>query len=347
MGAKTGSTFIEKLRAASVCLAPLAGYTDAPFRLLCAEFGADFAITEMVSADGLVRGGARTKRLLERLNGEAPLGMQLFGSNPDSMAAAAQVVEGAGAAFVDLNFGCPVKKVVRRNGGAAVMRDLKLMSRICTAVVMSVKLPVTAKIRSGWDTKEENYIEAGDVLENTGISAVTLHPRYRSQGFGGSADWRHIRNLNEHLSIPVIANGDVRTVKDYEAITATTGSRVVMVGRGALGRPWIFRDIKYQIACNERGDNAPPVQSDTCETSEFESVDRIAVLARHVTMEVGWKGEKRGMLEMRKHYRWYLRGLPGVREYRRRLSEAATLGDVLEIIKSMREELDLIWKKPA
>jgi nifR3 family TIM-barrel protein len=341
------STFIEKFGTASVCLAPMAGYSDAPFRLLCAEFGADFATTEMVSADGLVRGGARTRRLLERLDGEAPLGVQLFGSNPESIAAAARVAEEAGAAFVDLNFGCPVKKVVRKNGGAALMRDLELMSRICSAVVMSVNLPVTAKIRSGWNSTEENYIEAGEVLEKAGISAVTLHPRYRSQGFGGSADWRHIRNLDEHLSIPVIANGDVRTVNDYEAITAATGSRVVMVGRGALGRPWIFEDIKNLIECRERGDNKPSDTFDKAETGESGSMNRIAVLERHVTMEIGWKGEKRGILEMRKHYRWYLRGLPGVREYRRRLSEAAALDDVLEIIKKMREEPETIWKKPA
>lgn len=347
METETDRTFIEKLETASVCLAPLAGYTDAPFRLLCSEFGADFTITEMVSADGLVRQGPGTRKLLERLEGEAPLGVQLFGNDPETMAASARIAEDSGAAFVDLNFGCPVRKVVRRNGGAAVMRDLRLMERICRVVVGCVELPVTAKIRSGWSRKEENYLEAGTILEKSGISAVTLHPRHRSQGFTGSANWEHIRMLNEHISIPVIANGDVWCVEDYEAITAGTGCRAVMIGRGALGSPWVFKDIKDRIGGGGRGGDTPAGRVDECGSCTIGAVARIAVLERHVRMEIAWKGEKRGILEMRKHYRWYLRGLPGVREYRRRLSAARTLREVLDILDDLREEPDILWKKPA
>ncbi len=155
-----------------LCLAPLAGYTDAPFRLLCARYGADFAVTEMVSADGLVRGGERTSRMLRRMEGEGPLGVQLFGSDPGVMADAAAIAE-KGAAFIDLNFGCPVKKVVRKNGGASLMRDLELMGRICSRVVGAVRVPVTGKIRSGWSEREENYIEAGGVMEAAGPSGGT------------------------------------------------------------------------------------------------------------------------------------------------------------------------------
>ena len=209
---------MQRLFSSGLCLAPLAGYTDASFRLLCFEFGADFAVTEMISADGLVRNSDRTEKLLEVLPEEGPVGVQLFGSNPGIMADAAEILSESSASFVDLNFGCPVKKVVRRNGGAALMRDLDLMGRICEAVVGRVELPVTAKIRSGWNRNEENYFDAGAVIEGAGISAVSLHPRFRSQGFSGSADWEHIRRLRESVSIPVIANGDVTSVDEYRRI---------------------------------------------------------------------------------------------------------------------------------
>ncbi|HSG27962.1 MAG TPA: tRNA-dihydrouridine synthase family protein, partial [Candidatus Krumholzibacterium sp.] len=203
---KDGSIFTDS----RVCMAPMAGYTDAPFRLICGSFGADFCVTEMVSSDGLIRGGEKTSRIMERLEGEAPLGIQLFGSDPHVMAEAARIAARELPPFIDLNFGCPVKKVIRKNGGVAIMRDLGLMERICAAVVEAAGIPVTAKIRSGWSAEEENYLEAGRIAQGTGCAAVTLHPRYRTQGFSGNADWSHIARLREELSISVIANGDVR-----------------------------------------------------------------------------------------------------------------------------------------
>jgi nifR3 family TIM-barrel protein len=311
----------------------MAGYSDAPFRWICARYGADFAVTEMVSADGLVHSGERTRFLLRSLEGEAPLGVQLFGANPDTMARAAVITAGNGAAWIDMNFGCPVRKVIRKNGGVALMRDLPLMGRICRAVAGAVDIPVTAKIRSGWNAREENYGEAGGVCEENGVAAVILHPRYKTQAFSGEANWEHIRDLADRLSIPVVANGDVWSVEDFERITAVTGCRIVMVGRGALGRPFLFGRIKEHLAGNE----SPPVSLE----------ERIAVIERLVRMEVRWRGERSGVLETRKHYRWFLKGLAGTKEYRAALSRAGTLDDVLHILQVMRKEPCSSWKKPA
>ena len=308
-----------------LCLAPMAGYSDAPLRLVCAELGADVAFTGLVSADGLARGVRKSEALLRRLDGEAPLGVQLFGATPETLARAASIAELSGASFIDLNFGCPVKKVVRKNGGAAIMRDLDLMERISRAVVAAVTVPVTAKIRSGWSAEERNFLEAGLLLERCGIAAVTLHPRPRSQGFTGAAHWEDIARLRETLSIPIIANGDIKSVEGFCDVTRGTGASSAMIGRGALGNPWIFREIKDYV----RG--APP--------REVALGERLDVFERHVRLQVAYFGEHVGVREMRKFYRWYLRSLEGARFYRPALTTAETCGEVLEIILRMREEL--------
>ncbi len=318
---------------ALVGLAPLAGYSDAPFRLLCAGYGADFAFTEMVSADGLVRDGEKTKFLLGRLGGEAPVGVQLFGADPATMARAAVIVAGTAPAWIDINFGCPVRKVIRRNGGVGLMRDLPRMRRIVEAVVRSVDVPVTAKIRSGWSKDEENYLESGRVCEECGVSAVTLHPRYKTQAFSGDANWEHIAKLARHLTIPVVANGDVRSVEDFDRIVKTTGCRIVAVGRGALGRPWLFKQI------NDRTSGRAPEDIGLTET--------INVIERFVELEVSWRGERSAVLETRKHYRWFLRGLPGVKHYRSTLMRAGTSEEVLRVLEAMRKESCGTWKRPA
>jgi tRNA-dihydrouridine synthase B len=328
------SSGTEKVPARTlVGLAPMAGYSDAPFRRLCAAFGADFAVTEMVSADGLVRDGERTRFLLRTLDGEAPLGVQLFGADPATMARAATMVAAGGYAWIDLNFGCPVRKVIRKNGGAAMMRNLGRMAAIAEAVVRAVDIPVTAKIRSGWSKQEENYVAAGRACEESGVSAVILHPRYRTQGFSGGAHWEHIAELAHHLSIPVIANGDVWTVGDFESIVRVTGCRLVMVGRGALGRPWLFKQIKDRIA------GGTP--------SDVPFTDRVDTIERLVRLETSWRGERSGILELRKHYRWFLKGVPGLRGYRAALSRAGTRGEVFLILDAMRKEPVSTWKRSA
>jgi tRNA-dihydrouridine synthase B len=327
-----GSNQQALFRESILCLAPLAGYTDAPFRLLCTRFGADFTITEMVSADGLVRGGERTLRMLRSMEGEGPLGVQLFGSDPGALAGAAEIAESR-ASFIDLNFGCPVKKVIRKNGGAALMRDLDLMGRICSAVAEAVRVPVTGKIRSGWSEREENFVEAGRVMEAAGLSAVTLHPRYRSRGFAGEADWRHIARLREAVSIPVIANGDVRSREDYGRIVDVAGPGIVMVGRGALGRPWIFREIREYLG----GGGAVL----------FGPAELVDLVKEHLALEIEWKGERTAILEMRKHYRWYLRGVCGIKRFRAELSRAESREEVHGLLDTMKKECRETWKRPA
>jgi tRNA-dihydrouridine synthase B len=308
------------------CLAPMAGYSDAPFRLVCAELGADFAFTGLVSADGLARNMKKSVALLDRLEGEAPLGVQLFGANPDTLARAAVIAGKSGASFVDLNFGCPVKKVVTKNGGAALMRDLKLMERIARGVVAEAGIPVTAKIRSGWSAGERNYLEAGLMLERCGIAAITLHPRPRSQGFSGQAHWEDIARLRESLSIPLIANGDVKTADDYREIVRVTGCSIVMIWRGAIGNPFIFRDIR---AIAEG--SAPRGAS---------NAERLDALERHVRLQAAHFGEVVGLKEMRKFYRWYLKSFEGIKKYRGELTGAETRDEVLDIITRIREELE-------
>ncbi|MCK4539116.1 MAG: tRNA dihydrouridine synthase DusB [Candidatus Krumholzibacteria bacterium] len=338
-----------------VCLAPMAGFTDAPYRLICREFGADFCVTEMVSADGLVRAGDKTRRIMERLEGEGPVGVQLFGSDPGILAEAAKIVEETGPAFIDLNFGCPVKKVTRRNGGVAIMRDLDLMEQICSRVVQAVNLPVTAKIRSGWSAVEENYIEAGRVAQGAGCAAVAIHARYRTQGFSGNATWAHIAKLRSELDIPVIANGDVKEPEDYFKIVDETGCTLVMIGRGAFGRPWIFREIKDRLSS---GEGSRDLESSERELSERNSSDReppggmalsgrLDILSRFLEMEIAWKGEKLALLEMRKFYRWFLRGHPGMKKYRMSLVTAETREAVLGHLSMLREEIENKWMKPA
>jgi tRNA-dihydrouridine synthase B len=320
-GNEAAASLFERSR---VCLAPMAGYTDAPFRLLAAESGVDFAFTEMVSADGLVRGGEKTVALMRRLDGEAPLGVQIFGANAETMGRAAVLAEAAGASFIDLNFGCPVRKVVRKNGGAALMRDIPLMQAIAREVVSRVRVPVTAKIRSGWSAAEESFLEAGAALEAIGVAAVTLHPRPRSAGFSGSARWEQIAAMRERLSVPVIANGDIRCAADYRAMVRETGCTLAMIGRGALGNPWIFREIKGEAPSGARGSVAP---------SEL-----LALIERHLMLEEAFRGEWTAIREMRKFYRWYLRSYDGVKTYRRLLTSAESIAAVREIITDLRRE---------
>ena len=316
-----------------VCLAPMAGYSDAPFRLLCTELGADFTVTELVSAVGLVRGGWKTAAMLRLIEGEGPIGIQLFGSNPTVIAEAASIASESRPAFIDLNFGCPVRKVVRKNGGAAIMRDLELMERIAGAAVEAVSIPVTAKIRSGWNEREMNFLEAGRVLERAGVSAITLHPRTRSQGFAGEARWDHIKSLREELTIPVIANGDVRAAADYGRIVSIAGPGIVMIGRGALGNPWIFADIKSAV------EGRPG--------STRSIGDTVRMMERHVRMEMEWKSERTAVIEMRKHYRWYLRGIDDIKRYRSELAQAESLSETISIFETIREECRERCKRPA
>lgn len=287
-------------------LAPLAGYTDSPMRRLARRFGAAMVWTEMVSAEGAVRESDKTFELLAFDPAERPIAFQIFGARPESMADAARRVARLGPDVIDLNAGCPAKKVVRGGSGAALMTDLGLLSEIASAVVAATDLPVTAKIRSGWDEGSINAAEAARSLEDAGVRAISVHPRTRRQGFKGSADWSIIGDVKRAVGIPVIGSGDVTTPEDALAMLEGTSCDGVMIGRAAVGNPWIFSRAR-ELA--ETGCPSPPPALG----------DRIRLAVEHLDLMVAAEGERRGVLEMRKHLVAYLRGFPGASNLRAEL----------------------------
>lgn len=297
----------------NVILAPMAGITDLPYRLLMKRFGAGLVFTEMVSANGLVRAGNRTRELLRSDPAERPLGVQLFGADPEVLAAATLLVGEAGD-LLDLNLGCPVNKVVRSGAGSALLRDPGLVGRIVAAVVRSTVLPVTVKIRSGWDNGSVNFLEIGRIAEAEGAAAVTLHPRTRSQGFGGRADWSQIAELKAALRIPVVGSGDILEAADALAMQAATDCDGVMIGRGAYGNPWLIRDI---LALQAGTAAAPPTPR-----------ERLQVAGEHLQAFTAMFGAAKTLREMRKHLCWYSRGLDGAAGFRGRVNHARSLAEL-------------------
>jgi tRNA-dihydrouridine synthase B len=292
-------------------LAPMAGITDSPFRLIARACGAGMVFSELVSADGLVRNSQKTRQLMEFLPEERPFGIQLFGHDPAVIAEAAVIAESLHPDCLDLNFGCPARKVVRRGAGVGVMTDLDRMGRIAEGVVRAVRLPVSAKIRTGWEEGKPVAVEAAKILESCGIRAVTLHGRSGQAAFRGTADWSVIRAVRESVSIPVIGNGDVVSAEDARRMLSETGCDFVMIGRGALGRPWIFSVIRTLMETgNPAGD--PPFR------------ERIDWCLSHYRTALRLLPEAKAVREMRKHIAWYIKSMPGAAEFRK---EAFTLTD--------------------
>jgi tRNA-dihydrouridine synthase B len=287
-------------------LGPLAGLTDSPMRRLCRRMGASLVWTEMVSAKGTIRESRRTFEFLDFVEEERPIVFQLFGANPESIAKATRILDGMSPDIIDLNAGCPVKKVVRSGSGAALMRDLGLMEEVVGAFIESTSRPGTVKIRSGWDAESINAPEVAGLIEKLGASAITIHPRTRAQGFTGTADWRLITEVKRSVGIPVIGNGDVRCADDAVRMMDTTGCDAVMIGRGAIGNPWIFREARAVMM----GAEPPPrpLLSERLETA-IEQLD----------LMVETKGVRRGVHEMRKHIVAYLRGFGGASKLRAEL----------------------------
>ena len=276
----------------------MAGAADSAYRLMAKEFGAALVFTELTSADGLIRNSQKTHKLMEFLPEERPIGIQLFGFDAGTMAEAARIAEKLRPDLIDLNFGCPSRKIVRRGAGVAVMKDVARLHSIVQAVVESVRTPVSVKIRSGWDANSINAVEAAQRAEQAGACLITVHPRTQSMGFGGKAEWNLIRLVKQAVSIPVVGNGDILTPQDAKRMLDETGCDFVMVGRGSLGRPWTFRQINGLLEKGETEIDPPPQE-------------RVRVCMKHFQKAVSLLGEKKGVLEMRKHIGWYVKGMQG------------------------------------
>jgi len=324
-------------------LAPLAGVSDSPFRQLAREQGAAAVYTEMVSADGLVRGNQATFDYCRFEPHERPIGIQLFGSDPGVMAEATRVLgdlpEERRPDLIDINMGCPVRKVVNRCAGAALLTNLPLIEDIVSRMVAVTSLPVTAKIRLGWDGHSRNVVEVSKVLEGAGAQAVAIHARTRAEKFEGQAHWEMIGEAKRGVNVPVIGNGDVRTADDAIRMLETTGCDAVMLGRAAFGDPWVFRRVR---AFHERGETLPPPTA----------AERLEAGVRHLAMMVREIGPEAAAREMRKHVAWYIKGLPHsarVREQVNRTRTAAELTDLLrDYLATLAEQgLDAFAPEPA
>lgn len=296
------SNLIRSLQGKAL-LAPLAGITNLPFRMIAREFGCEWCFTEMISANGLIRESAKTVEYLKTTPEDRPLGVQIFGAEPGLMAEAAKFVAGHQPDLIDINMGCPVRKVVKTGSGATLMKDPLLAGRIIAAVVKAVNVPVTVKIRSGWTRHSINAVEMARVAEEAGAAAIIVHGRTADQGFSGHADWGVIAAVKSIVKIPVIGNGDVWQPQDALRMRSETGCDAVMVGRGALGNPWIFRGMS-QLLTGESDNSRPSL------------ADRQHIIKKHWEMETRIYGPRIANRIFRKHLLWYTKGLPGSGRFR-------------------------------
>ena len=307
-----------------VFLAPMAGVTDTPYRILAREMGCPLVYSEMVSDKGINYRNEHTLKMLHTEEAERPMAMQLFGAEPDSVARAAEYIESLGCAdILDFNMGCPAPKIVKNHEGSAMMLDPERAFKVLKALVGAVSIPVTVKMRIGWDENRINVLEMAKLAEEAGVKAVAVHGRTREQFYRDHANWRIIRKVKEHLNIPVIANGDIRTVDDLVKIREITGCEAVMVGRAAQGNPWIFRQLTQYLKNGER------LPGPTME-------ERKEIILRHLDMLLKFKGDYVGPREMRKHATWYTRGIKGNAELRVLFNKAETRDDFLRILNKMK-----------
>ncbi len=308
-------------------LAPMEDITDPSFRQICKMNGADFMYTEFISSDGLIRDGEKSVRKLDIYNYERPIGIQLYGHLIDAMVEAALIAEEAKPELIDINFGCPMKKIANRGAGAGMLRNIPLMIEMTQAIVKAVKLPVTVKTRLGWDDESKNIVEVAERLQDVGIQALTIHGRTRAQIYKGAADWTLIGAVknNQRMKIPVIGNGDIDGPVKAKEMFNKYGVDGIMIGRATVGRPWIFRDIRYFL---DKGELLP-------EPSVMEKAD-LALL--HLEKSLEYKEGKRAIFEMRRHLSNYFKGLPNFKETRYRLLTALEVDDIRMIIKEIRQK---------
>jgi nifR3 family TIM-barrel protein len=305
----------------------MAGVANHPFRILAKEYGCGLLFSEMVSARGLLYGTARSRFLLYFSEQERPIAIQLFGSEPALMAEAARLIESTGADIIDLNLGCPTPKIVRNGDGGALMRDPGRCSAVFKAVVRAVSLPVTVKMRKGWDERSANAPEIAARAADAGIKAVTVHGRTVQQGYRGRADWDIIRQVKKTAAVPVFGNGDVASSRDASAMLDYCGCDGVMIGRAALGNPWIFAQVRAWL--EERREVPPPAPA-----------ERAAMALRHLSLLCGLKGEFSAVREMRRHAGWYIKGLPGAHRARQRLNRARSFVEMEAVLRDLGGSLE-------
>lgn len=310
---------------APTILAPLAGITHLPFRLMIKAAGCGLVCSEMVSANGLVHRSKKTRQLMDSAPEEKPLSIQIFGSEPDMMAEAARMVEAAGADILDINFGCSVKKILKSGSGSALMKEPERSKNILEAVCRAVAIPVTIKVRSGWDASGTQALRLARIAQDTGVAAVAVHPRTATQGFSGTADWTIIKMVKEALAIPVIGNGDITRAEDALAMFKETGCDAVMIGRAALHNPWIFSQAADLMA----GTSPEPVTD----------AMRFDAMAHYARAAVAYFGETHACRMMRSRLGWLVKGLPGSSRFREAVSRVSSETEALDLIRSYRERL--------
>lgn len=308
-----------------VILAPMAGITSLPYRRVMKSFGASLVFSEMISANGLIRDGKRTQLLMTTHKEEFPLGIQLFGESPMVLSKAVEIIRDE-ANLLDINMGCPVKKVVRNGAGSALLQEPLKIARILAAVRKAYPGPLTIKIRSGWDEQSLNFLEIGRIAEAEGVDAITLHPRSRTQGFSGNARWEHISELKSALNIPVFGSGDIFNAEDGLKMLQQTGCDAIMIGRGGYGNPWLIRQILELLV-------GKPATSPSAQ-------EKYQIALHHLQLHQQQFGEKKAILEMRKHLCWYARGLEGAALFRRSLQKKEQLDHILELTKDFFSECE-------
>ncbi|MNU62756.1 putative tRNA-dihydrouridine synthase [compost metagenome] len=318
-------------------LAPMEDVSDPPFRALCKKHGADLMYTEFISSEGLIRDAIKSRQKLDIFDYEKPIGIQIFGGDEDAMAMSAKIVDATNPDLLDINFGCPVKKVVCKGAGAGVLKDVDLMVRLTKACIRSTGLPVTVKTRLGWDDSMINIMEVAERLQDIGVEALSIHGRTRAQMYKGEADWTRIAEVknNPRIKIPIFGNGDIDSPEKAVEYKNRYGVDGIMIGRASIGYPWIFNEIKHYMATGEHLD-LPSIK------------DRVDAARDHLMMSVKWKGERLGVVEMKRHYTNYFKGIAHFKEYRTKLVTSFDLQEILDMLSYLEENAaEFVFSNPV
>ena len=324
MGVKIGNIDIGEF---PLLLAPMEDVSDPPFRAICKQYGADVMYTEFISSEGLIRNAEKSTMKLDIYDHERPIGIQIFGANIDSMKEATKICEQASPEIIDINYGCPVKKVANKGAGAGILLDIPKMIEMTKEIVKSTKIPVTVKTRLGWDENTKYIVEVAERLQDVGIKALSIHGRTRKQMYKGQADWTLIGEVknNPRMHIPIFGNGDINSAEKVQEVKNKYGVDGVMIGRGAIGYPWIFNEIKHYL---KTGENLTPPSIK----------DRVKICKQHLKHSIEWKGQKLGIAEMKRHYTNYFKGIPHFKEYRIKMVTSESPEEIHSILEKVSKE---------